>query len=101
MFNKVELLSDALEILSENHCKLLDVLIEKDSGEVRKMIEGHLCRNQDLIENIVKDFRELSLDYVAPLPDGYCEYPSDEDDDDDDDDDEPISKVTMKMTERG
>lgn len=99
MFNKVELLSDALEILSENHCKLLDVLIEKDSGEVRKMIEGHLCRNQDLIQSIVTDFRELSLDYVAPLPDGYCgEYgPAVEDDDDD----EPISKVTMKMTERG
>lgn len=97
MVNKVELLSYTLDVLSENHRKLLDVLIEKDSGEVRKLVDLNLRKNQELIQTIVNDFRELELDYVAPLPDGYYgDYgPAVEDDD------EPISKVTMKMTERG
>ena len=93
MLNKLEVLSNALEVLSSNQRGLVDVLIQKDGADIRRLVDSHLTKNQDLITTIIKDFLAVPLEYVAPLPDGYCgEYDPETD---------PISKVTMKLTERG
>jgi hypothetical protein len=100
LVNKVEVLSNALEIVNDHSKLLSDVLKKSESGEMRKIIAPLLAKDQDMMESIIKDFRSLSDDYVAPMPDGFRPG-REEEETEDGDGEEPISKVTMKMTEKG
>jgi len=80
-YNKVEILGNCLDILSDNYKTILDVLRERESGELRKLLGPQLDKNQDLIKKIIEDLQTLDYEYIAPFPEGISDYDDDDDED--------------------
>jgi len=89
-YNKVEILGNCLDILSDNYKTILDVLRERESGELQsffgnaplcKLLGPQLDKNQDLIKKIIEDLQTLDYEYIAPFPEGISDYDDDDDED--------------------